>query len=324
MAKALKNKLHRRLIYIAVSACALVGVCLFISRHSTQSPTNCRLFSTIAHDDIHCIALSRNGDRIAIGSGNGTVTLYDCKNGSIQKTIRPEPDYSWVNFVVFVEDVLVMGIGTRIYSWSKDEGIQRIGEAHAGVRCMAYSEELKLGAVGLHNGGLLILEELSRSKIRSVKNVTPSAIRQVVWELQNKSVICLDHDGNVIRVGFENPDDRETLMAPLTTQNTCICYSNGQVACITDNQPPSFLRKKSIQASHFKHSISVTALAYCNAEKLFISADENGAIAMWNDVDFQLTTSMKTGRPLFYLSCSEEMPIFAAGSSSKVFLFNFD
>jgi WD40 repeat protein len=247
------------------------------------------------------VAVSRDGQRIAAGNDNRTITLWDATNGHIAKTLQGDAfSISKPTSLAFSPngDTLAQaGDGGEINLWSIATGERRAFDLFLGpIRSIAFSPDGAI--VACARGDAIELWDVASGKTIRPLTATRGKASSVSFSPAGRLLAAGYEDGSVILWDYASPNGN-----PRTPR--------GEAIPATDRQLPN----------PFAHP--VTSLAFSQDGELLAAANQNGTVRLWNKLltaSDPRTLNSDFGA-LSSLTFSGSGHSLAAGTASGVVLF---
>lgn len=215
---------------------------------------------------INSVAFSPDGQRIATGSDDSTITIWDT-TGHSYRTLTDQHLTASINSVAFSPD------GRKLASGGKDKTIvvwdlyshcpptilrDKKDKVNNFINCVAFSPDGEKLASSNQNGEIILWDLKSKSKLRVLK----------------------EHDSGVSSVAF-SPNGK-LIVSGSQSQHDARLSSSIIIWDVETGRPVNYLNG---------HSDSVRAVAFSpDGEKIF-SASKDNKIVIWNIIDRKFTVT---------------------------------
>jgi tricorn protease-like protein len=235
---------------------------------------------------IWSVAISPDGNTIAMGIDDGTVKLWNAKTGEVRGTVHAHKSPIWA--VAFSPDGNVLATGSTdgtVGLWKMPSGDPCCKLQHTGpVRCLAFSHDGKKLAAGSRQDRTVIIWDFPPDKANPDMNRVQTG----------------QHDGEVISVAFA-ADDR-TIAGGSGGQNTIKVWD-----VATGKE------KLTIPGN----SGGVYAVAYDPNSNLLASGGWDKTVRFWDSTGQQRSTLSGHTQDIWALAFSPDGKILATGSEDR-------
>jgi WD40 repeat protein len=177
---------------------------------------------------IRTLAFSADGGTLAVGSHDGTVTLWDLATRLPRSTFRAY-EYGWVTIVAFSPDGKTFATGSneaKVTLWDAATGrVRAIGQHAQPVYTLAYSLDSATLASGSLDGSVKLWDAATGQERMSI-NAHAGTIRQVVCLADGKTVAARTSDGTVKLWDIFTGQERGTLKHPMDSLGSGMAFSH--------------------------------------------------------------------------------------------------
>jgi WD40 repeat protein len=219
---------------------------------------------------VNLLAIARTGDLLAFRSGSGTVKLLDTKTWQVKQTMYTESVGDAVErpvsrFVLSVKRVLAVAFSPdgKTLSGETDQGEIKLWDPRTGEVKKQFTDDEDPSLVAVSGDGKTFAE-ISNAKLR-------------VWEVGGgeKRIVPLPGGGSITAVALS---------------------ANGQTLAIGSGQDIVVLtRTGEVVNTLTGHQSSVDRLSFSDDLRMLASADENGAVEIWDLAKARVGRTIATG-----------------------------
>ncbi|XP_070557605.1 NACHT and WD repeat domain-containing protein 2-like isoform X2 [Ptychodera flava] len=265
----------------------------------------------VEKDNIKSLSFSRDGTRIAIGTGGSVLRLLDSKRGRVLKELKDDTPIiqgTCVDHVTFSGDdrLLVAAYNSAkrtgcraLYVWN----LQSERSEHL------YSSEAEEGCYP-HYGNINSLATSPNSEI--LASVCDQNVLRI-WDLKSNQCLCgVNCDGAVLETQ-SNVDKSVGCFNTLTFNSnstklavTC-CKGLVRVYCVMESQMGQL-----VATLHHSSTLRLLGAHYHHRlENVLFTCCEKGVVKMWNvnSIELLATTSTPSGEVVKDFSCSCQAPL---------------
>ncbi|MDE0021100.1 MAG: Ig-like domain-containing protein [Candidatus Poribacteria bacterium] len=253
--------------------------------HSSQAQTPQTL---IRHsDEIYSVAYSPDGQKIAGGSDDGTIRIWDVSDGSLIRTLRGHTDG--------VESVAYSPDGTRIVSggddnavriWNADTGalLQTLREHTDEVPSVAYSPDGQKVASASSDRTIRIWDVNAGSRIRTLQRHT-DGVESVAYSSDGTRIVS-GGDDNTVRIWNADTGALLRTLRRHTDEVYSVAYSpdGRNVASGSDDGTIRIwdVSDGSLIRTLRGHTDGVESVAYSPDGARIVSGGGDNAVRIWN------------------------------------------
>ena len=280
-----------------------------------------------AHTDmVQVLAVSPDGAALATGSWDGTLKLWDLKNGNLLWMVQHTSN---IQSIAFAPDGATLASGgddaaIRLWDVHKGHSLQNLSGQNSPVYALAWSLDGSLLVSGSFDGEIRLWEMQGAQPGSSRRIFTghTAPVRSLAFAPDGRTLASGSFDQTVKLWDMDSGDVRQTLVGHMDLVNAVAWSMDGRILASCSRDQTIWLwdvKRGSYSMILYGHTAAVNAITFTSDGRSLLSVSEDNTLRMW-DVESGQCIRIKQGYSvtLYDVAWSPDSTHLASAGSDRL------